>query len=145
MRARDGHPWAAEELTWPRSLTRTRRPPSGHGVADAAGLAEEIRALRDRSNYQEADALYQAIQPDLERMRESLIDLPRTQKLTDAADGFARVCWGQRCRWEHSGRHGGAFRLSMIWSENRFPLFGIMLYPEKSFGVKSRSSTFHSP
>lgn len=44
-----------------------------------------IRALRDRSNFQEADALLQAIQPDLDRMRETFIDLPRTQKITDAA------------------------------------------------------------
>lgn len=42
-------------------------------------------ALRDRSNYQEAQATWDAIQPDLNRMREALVDLPWTQKTT-------RVC-----------------------------------------------------
>jgi hypothetical protein len=41
-----------------------------------------IQALRDRSNFEEARALYDSIQPDLNRMREALVDLPWTQKTT---------------------------------------------------------------
>lgn len=43
-----------------------------------------IRALRDRSNFAEADALYQALQVDLARMRAALLGQdPMYQRLTD--------------------------------------------------------------
>lgn len=43
-----------------------------------------IRALRDRSNYAEADALWQALQVDLTRMRGALLGQePMFQRLTD--------------------------------------------------------------
>lgn len=41
-----------------------------------------MRALRDRSNFQEAQAVYDALQVDLNRMREALIDLPERQLVT---------------------------------------------------------------
>jgi hypothetical protein len=43
-----------------------------------------IRALRDRSNFAEADALWQALQVDLARMRSALLGQdPMFQRLTD--------------------------------------------------------------
>lgn len=43
-----------------------------------------LRALRDRSNYQEADALWQAMQVDLTRMRTALLGQdPMFQRITD--------------------------------------------------------------
>jgi hypothetical protein len=78
--------WTVRYLKTPATMTTAADVPAVPDdwrflIVDYAVMA----ALRDRSNFQEADALFQAVQPDLNRMREALVDLPWTQKITDAA------------------------------------------------------------
>jgi hypothetical protein len=78
--------WTVRTVLYPTDMVAPTDEPAVPGAWRHLGIDfAVIRALRDRSNYQEADALLQAIGPDLERMRDSLIDLPRMQKITDAA------------------------------------------------------------
>lgn len=81
----DGQPITVRYSTVPADMVGTSDIPVVPGryrylIVDFA----VIRALRDRSNYAEADALWQAVQVDLTRMRTALLGQdPMFQRLTD--------------------------------------------------------------